>query len=220
MTSKLPVGVLASGTGTNFEAIVRAIAASRLDAEIRMLVCNRPRAEVLERARTHGIPAVVVDHEHYGSREEFDAAVASTLVNAGAELVAMAGFDRVVTSALLKRFPQRVLNIHPALLPAFRGANAQQQASAYGVTICGATVHLVDEEVDHGPIIVQAAVAIAAGEDPKTIRERVLIEEHRIYPFAIQLFAEGRVSIEGRRAVVRGATRNEGEVLTSPKLSN
>ncbi|HYC57631.1 MAG TPA: phosphoribosylglycinamide formyltransferase, partial [Candidatus Binatia bacterium] len=211
VTRPLPIGILASGSGTNFDSIADAIRGGELDADIRIVVCNRPAAPVLEKARARGLQTRVVEHRLYASREEFDGAVADVLEAAGIELVVMAGFDRVVTPALLRRFTHRVLNIHPALLPAFRGSHAQSQAAEYGVTIAGATVHFVDEAVDHGPIVMQVAVPLAAGEDAETVRLRILEQEHRIYPYAIQLFAEGRLSIEGRRVIVRGLARAAGE---------
>jgi phosphoribosylglycinamide formyltransferase-1 len=216
----LPIGVLASGTGSNFDAIAAAIADGRLDAEIRILVCNRTGAPVLEKAAARSVPTRVIDHRSFDSREAFDAAVADLLVRAGVDLVVMAGFDRIVTNALLSRFPQRVLNIHPALLPAFRGADAQAQAVRYGVTISGATVHIVDADVDHGPIVVQAAVPIAPGEDVETVRLRILAQEHRIYPHAIQLFAERRIRVVGRCVQIDDFPPAADAALVSPPLSS
>jgi phosphoribosylglycinamide formyltransferase-1 len=215
----LPIGILASGTGTNFDAIARAIDEGRLDARVSMLVCNRPEAPVLAKATARGIESRLIEHGSFKSREAFDTAVADALQAAHAELVVMAGFDRIVTRALLSRFPARVLNIHPALLPAFRGSDAQAQAAEYGVTIAGATVHIVDEDVDHGPILVQAAVPIVPGEDTEAVRRRILAQEHRIYPFAIQLFAEGRVRVDGRRVQISGRGVPDEECLISPPLS-
>ncbi len=214
----LSVGILASGTGTNFDAIARAIEDRRLDAHIRLLVCNHAEAPVVDKARRRDIATAIIEHARFATRERFDAAVADALANAGVELVAMAGFDRIVTSELLSRFPNRVLNIHPALLPAFRGVDAQAQAAAYGVTIAGATVHLVDAEVDHGPIVVQAAVPIRPGEGADVVRARILAQEHRIYPYALQLFAEGRVRVEGRLVLISGLDPPADESLISPPL--
>jgi phosphoribosylglycinamide formyltransferase-1 len=143
-----------------------------------------------------------VDHDRYDSRESFDAAIVDALRGAGVELVVMAGFDRLVTRTLLSAYPQRVINVHPAILPAFKGLDAQRQAADYGVRIAGATVHIVDEDVDHGPIIVQAAVPARPGEDPEALRLRILAQEHRIYPYAISLFAQGRIKVEGRRVLI------------------
>lgn len=215
---RLRLGVLASGTGTNFEAIVRAIDEDRLDAEIAVLVCNRPQARVVELASAAGIATRIIDHKRFDRREDFDAQVADALSEVGVELVVMAGFDRLVTGVLLERFSSRIINIHPALLPAFKGVDAQAQAARYGVTIAGATVHVVDDQVDHGPIIVQAAVPVVPGEDHDSVRRRILAQEHRIYPYAIQLFAEGRVRIEGRTVVVDGRAPAGDQCLISPPL--
>jgi phosphoribosylglycinamide formyltransferase-1 len=209
---------MASGRGSNFGAILKAIDAGRLDADVRILVVNRPRAGALNTARERAIKAVVVDHRDFPSREAFDAHVAATLRAEQVALVALAGFDRIVTATLLNAFPDRVLNVHPALLPAFPGMDAQAQACRYGVTIAGATVHLVDEHVDHGAIIIQAAVPTLPDEESESLRARILVQEHRIYPYAIQLFAEGRVSVEGRRVRIRGIEGSEHATLVNPPL--
>lgn len=200
--SPLPIGVLASGTGTNFDAIVAAIEDGSLAAEVRVVVCNRVGAKVINKAQALGIPTETLDHRSYQSREAFDREVVGRLQSHGAQLVVMAGFDRIVTSVLLDAFPERVVNIHPALLPAFKGLDAQTQAAEYGVRIAGATVHFVDGDLDHGPIIVQAAVPVHPGEDAETLRRRILEQEHRIYPYAINLIAEGRVRVEGRQVFI------------------
>ena len=213
----LRLGILASGTGTNFEAIADAVTAGRVDATICVLVCNREGATVVDKARARGIETVVVPHRAHSDRHMFEEAVAAALSARGVELVVMAGFDRLVTTTLLSRFPQRVINIHPALLPAFKGLDAQRQAFEYGARIAGATVHLVDEHMDHGPIIVQAAVPIYGNDDAETLRQRILAQEHVIYPFAIQLFAEGRIEVDGRRVRIRGeAAPSPDEQLISP----
>lgn len=212
----LSIGILASGSGTNFDSIAAAVASGRVSARIAVLVCNRASAGVTGKAEQRGIPVVLVDHKAFANREAFDSAVADVLEKAGVELVVMAGFDRIVTGALLGRFPGRVVNIHPALLPAFRGADAQSQAAEYGVTIAGATVHFVDEHVDHGPIIIQGAVPVAPGEDRGTIQRRILAVEHRIYPEALRLIADGRVKVEGRFVRIEGRAEIEDECLISP----
>jgi len=216
----LSIGILASGSGTNFDSIAAAVSAGRIAADIVLLVCNRATAPVMAKARARGIATLLLDHRSYSSRREFDAAVADALAAAGAELVVMAGFDRIVTGALLARFPQRVVNIHPALLPSFRGTDAQAQAADYGVTIAGATVHFVDEDVDHGPIILQGAVPVAPGEDAATVRRRILAVEHRIYPEALRWIAEGRVQVEGRMVHVRGRISIGDECLISPPIDD
>ena len=214
----LAIGILASGTGTNFEAIADAVTAGRLDADIRLLLCNRARADVLRKASERGIPTRVIDHRSFATREAFDAALGDALQDAGVKLVALAGFDRIVTHTLLARFPDRVINIHPALLPAFPGVDAQEQAWRHGVRVTGATVHIVDAAVDHGPIVVQAAVAIDPADDLESVRLRILAEEHRIYPYAIQLFAEGRIRVDGRRVFIDDAPAAGGSALISPPL--
>lgn len=216
----LAIGILASGSGSNFDSIAAAIDAGRIRARIALLLCNRPRAAVLSKAAARGVPSAVVDHRSYPSREAFDAAVASSLQEAGVELVVMAGFDRLVTGSLLEAFPDRVVNIHPALLPSFRGTDAQAQAAEYGVTMAGATVHFVDEHVDHGPIIVQGAVPVAPGEDAQTVRARILRVEHRIYPQALAWIAEGRVEIDGRHVRLRNRKPVGAESLISPPLDD
>ena len=198
------VGVLVSGSGTNLQAIIDHVAAGRLDCRVGVVLSNRAGVRALERATAAGIPTRVVDHRAYAERERFDAAVADVLREAGVELVVLAGFDRLVSRVLLGAFPDRVINIHPALLPAFKGLHAQRDALAYGVKLAGATVHLVDEQTDHGPIIVQGAVGVRPDDTEETLRERILAVEHEIYPAAIQLFAEGRIEVDGRRVRVRG----------------
>ena len=198
------VGVLVSGSGTNLQAIIDSVAAGRLDCRIGMVVSNRAGVRALERATSAGVPTRVVDHRSFEQREEFDAALVDALREGGVELVVLAGFDRLVTRTLLGAFPDRVINIHPALLPAFKGLHAQRDALEYGVKLAGATVHLVDEQTDHGPIIVQGAVAVRPDDTEDTLRERILGVEHEIYPVAIQLFAEGRIEVSGRRVRVRG----------------
>ena len=200
----LTVGVLISGSGTNLQAILDRVAAKRLDARAAIVVSNRPGVRALERAAAAGVPTCVVDHRTFARREAFDAALVEKLRQADVELVVLAGFDRLVSRVLLGAFPERVINIHPALLPSFKGLHAQRDALEYGVKLAGATVHLVDEETDHGPIIVQGAVVVRPDDTEETLRERILAIEHEIYPAAIQLFADGRIEVRGRRVVVRG----------------
>jgi phosphoribosylglycinamide formyltransferase-1 len=198
-------GVLISGTGSNLQAILDAIADGRLAARVPLVVSNRPGAAGLARAARAGVPTQVIEHGRFPSREAFDAAVVEALRAAAVDLVVLAGFDRRVTRVLLDAFPHRVLNIHPALLPAFKGLDAQRQAVEYGVKIAGATVHLVDDQLDHGPIIVQGAVPVEPDDTEEAVRRRILEVEHVIYPLAIQFVAEGRVEVVGRSVRVRGA---------------
>lgn len=194
----ITAGVLISGSGTNLQAILDRIAAGTLEARIGVVIANRATAAGLERARAAGVPTRVLDHRDYAPREAYDAALVEALRAAQVELVVLAGFDRLVTGVLVGAFPGRVMNIHPALLPAFPGLHAQRQALEYGVRIAGATVHFVDEETDHGPIILQGAVVVAPDDTEETLARRILDVEHELYPAAIQLFAEGRLSIDGR----------------------
>ncbi|MFN2375939.1 MAG: phosphoribosylglycinamide formyltransferase [Candidatus Binatia bacterium] len=216
----LSIGILASGSGTNFESIAEAVSCARIAARIPLLLCNRPAAGVLAKAEARGIPTRLLDHRGFASRADFDGAIADILEAAGVELVVMAGFDRIVTGALLRRFPQRVVNIHPALLPSFRGTDAQGQAADYGVTIAGATVHFVDEDVDHGPILLQGAVPVVPGENAAAVRQRILAVEHRIYPEALRLIADGRVRVEGRFVHVEGRRDVGAECLISPPIDD
>ena len=202
-------GILISGAGTNLQAILDRVAAGRLDCSIRLVLSNRPGVAGLARAEDARVPTTVIDHKSFGSREAFDTAVVGALREAGVELVVLAGFDRLLSPVLIGAFPGRIMNIHPALLPAFKGLHAQRQALDYGVKIAGATVHFVDEHLDHGPIIIQGAVALGPDETEESVRERILQVEHDIYPTAIQLFAEGRLRIDGRRVRVEG--RRDGD---------
>jgi phosphoribosylglycinamide formyltransferase 1 len=197
-------GALISGAGTNLQAIIDRIAAGRLACTLRVVICNSPGAPGLARAEAAGIPTRLVDHRAFARREDFDRAVVGILREMGVELVLLAGFDRLVTRVLLDAFPLRVMNIHPALLPAFKGLHAQRQALEYGVKLAGASVHFVDGETDHGPIIVQGAVAVGPDDTEETLRDRILTVEHEIYATAIQLFADGRLTVQGRRVVIHG----------------
>lgn len=202
----LSLGVLVSGTGTNLQAILDATASGTLDATVRLVVSNRPGVEALERARRANVPTALVSHRDYPTREAFDAAVVEALRAAGAEWVVLAGFMRLVTPTLLGAFPGRVLNIHPSLLPAFPGVNAQQQALDYGVKIAGCTVHLVDEGADTGPIIAQRAVPVLDGDDAVTLGSRILEQEHALLVDVLGKIANGAVEVmpaEGRRPRVR-----------------
>lgn len=198
----LPLGVLASGRGSNLQAILDAIAQGRLSATVVLVAGDRDDAQAVERARAAGIPCVVVSPKHFPTRDAYDAEIARRLREAGAEVVVLAGYLRIVTNRLLQAFPQRVINIHPSLLPAFPGLHAQRQALAHGVKVSGCTVHFVDEAVDNGAIILQAAVPVLEDDTETSLAERILAEEHRILPQALQLYAEGRLSIQGRRVFI------------------
>lgn len=206
MTRRTALGALVSGRGTNLQAILDAVGTEHFPAEARIVVSNRPGAAALERAECHGVPTAVVNHKDYDSREAFDDALIALLRERGVELVVLAGFDRLLTSRFVSAFPDRILNIHPALLPAFPGLHAQRQALEYGVKITGCTVHFVDDKMDHGPVVLQAGVPVRDDDTEATLSERILAEEHRILPEAIRLFAEGRLRVEGRRVKIAEST--------------
>jgi phosphoribosylglycinamide formyltransferase-1 len=197
--NKLRIGVLVSGRGSNLQAIIDAIENGCLAATIAVVISDQPGAYALERAHKHGIPAAVVARCGYETRETFEAAVLETLKIHNVGLVALAGFMRILSSRFITNYPQRILNIHPALLPAFTGLHAQAQALAYGVKVSGCTVHFVDEGMDTGPIILQEAVPVWDHDTEETLSDRIVAAEHRIYPAALQLLASGRIMIEGRR---------------------
>jgi phosphoribosylglycinamide formyltransferase-1 len=185
----LALGVLASGSGSNFEAIAATIAQQRLNAQIRVLIYNQPAALVQTKAQAWNIPAVLLNHRQYPSREALDQAIVATLQDYGVEWVIMAGWMRIVTPVLLRAYDQRVLNIHPSLLPSFRGVNAIQQALEAGVKVTGCTVHYAVAEVDSGPIVMQAAVPILPTDTAATLHARIQMQEHEIFPTAIALAA-------------------------------
>jgi phosphoribosylglycinamide formyltransferase-1 len=212
----LALGVLLSGSGTNLQALIDAIDAGRLDARIAVVVSNRTDAYGLARARACGLPVETVLHAAFASREVFDARLVEVLRARGVELVVLAGFMRLVTRVLLEAFPARVLNIHPALLPAFPGLHAERQALAHGVRITGVTVHFVDEQADHGPILLQAAVPVLPDDTEESLHLRIQRQEHHAYARAIQLIAEGRVRIDGRRVLITGAPVHADATLVSP----
>ena len=197
----MKLAILISGRGSNLDSILRAIAERRLDATPTLVLTNRPGAGGLEHARRHGVATAVLPHRDYADRQAYDAALVSLLREHGVDTVALAGFDRLVTPVLLGAFPGRVLNIHPALLPAFPGLHAQRQALEYGARVTGATVHFVDEQMDHGAIIAQAAVPVLDGDSEETLAARILVEEHRLYPLALQRLARGELRLAGRRVV-------------------
>jgi phosphoribosylglycinamide formyltransferase-1 len=196
------LGVLVSGRGSNLKAILDAIAEGRVAASLALVGSDRSEAPALEHARAAGLPTVVVSPKAFPTREAYDAQVARILGEAGVELVVLAGYLRIVTAPLLTAFPRRVINIHPSLLPAFPGLHAQRQALAHGVKVSGCTVHFVDESLDGGAIILQAAVPVLDDDTEALLSERILTEEHRLLPQALQLYAEGRLSIHGRRVLI------------------
>lgn len=218
MSGKLRIGVLVSGGGTNLQAIIDRCADGSIDAEIALVLCNNPLAGALDRAKKAGVPSRVIDNRQYGSREEFDRAMVQALREADVELVVLAGFMRLISGVFLDAFPGRVMNIHPALLPAFPGLHVQRKALEYGARVSGCTVHFVDAGLDTGPIIIQAVVPIHDTDDEATLCARILEQEHRIYPRAIQLFAQGRLRIEGRRVRIDPPLAPEEHALVNPPL--
>jgi phosphoribosylglycinamide formyltransferase-1 len=204
--ARLKVGVLISGRGSNLQALIDACADPAFPAEIVLVLSNKADAYGLERARKAGIPAAVVSHRDYADKPGFEAAMDDALNAAGVELVCLAGFMRLVGAPLLEAFPNAILNVHPSLLPAFPGVDAQRQALAHGVKITGATVHLVTNELDGGPIVLQAAVPVHDGDTVEALSARILDEEHRLYPCAAQMILDGSWHLDGRRCMP-GATR-------------
>jgi phosphoribosylglycinamide formyltransferase-1 len=202
MADVLPsIGVLISGRGSNLQALIDAIEEQRLHARIAIVISNRDGAPGLERARAAGIDTLVVSHRDFPTRDAFDQALAEELRKRAVSLVCLAGFMRLVGAPLLEAFPNAILNVHPSLLPAFPGVDAQRQALEHGVKIAGATVHLVTADLDAGPIVLQAAVSVRDDDTPETLAARILIEEHRIYPEAVRIVLAGGWKIDGRRFV-------------------
>jgi phosphoribosylglycinamide formyltransferase 1 len=195
-TQPFVLGVLVSGSGTNLQAILDAIAAGRLQAKVGVVVSNVANAKALDRAKAARVPAIVVDHKAFPTRAAFDAAVVEVLQAHRVECVVLAGFMRLVTSTILDAFPNRVVNVHPALLPAFPGIHAQRQAIEYGVALSGCTVHFVDSGTDSGPIIAQAPVLVLDDDDEATLSARILQKEHELLPTVLQWIAEGRVEVD------------------------
>lgn len=203
MAAPLPsIGVLISGRGSNLQALIDAVAEGRLAARIALVISNRATAAGLDRARAAGVETLVLDRKAYASRDDYDRALASALHARGIALVCLAGFMRLIGAPLLDAFPNAIVNIHPSLLPAFPGVDAQSQALAHGVKISGVTVHLVTGELDGGPIIMQAAVPVLDDDTPDTLAARILVEEHRIFPLAVRAILEGRWRLEGRRFLI------------------
>lgn len=189
------LGILVSGSGTNLQAILDAVASGRLRTRIGVVLSNVATAKALDRAKAAGVETAVVDHKAYPSREAFDAAVVEVLRAKGVDCVVLAGFMRLVTPVLLDAFKNRVVNIHPALLPAFPGVHAQRQALAYGVRVTGCTVHFVDAGMDTGPVIAQATVPVRDDDTEETLRDRILEKEHALLPEVLQWIAGGRVEV-------------------------
>lgn len=218
----LDLAILASGSGSNAQAIMDKVACGALDARIRVIISNNPDAGVLERARRAGLPCEIIDHRAFADRKAFDASLADAVRGSGADFVALAGFMRMLGSEFLQAFPQRVVNLHPALLPSFPGVRGGADALAYGVKISGCSVHFVEEKMDSGPLIIQAAVPVSAGEGLEELMARIHSMEHRIYPQALQWLAQGRISVSGRMVSLAPGSapllRQDGPWLIWPPL--
>jgi phosphoribosylglycinamide formyltransferase 1 len=218
MARQVPIGVLISGSGTNLQSIIDAVEAKRLDAKIELVLSNKANAYGLVRARKYGIAVEVLDHKDFASREAYDQAVVDRLRARNVELVVLAGFMRLLSPVFVKAYSNRIMNIHPALLPAFPGLHVQKKAVEHGVRFSGCTVHFVNEECDEGPIIIQAVVPVFADDTEEILAARILAQEHRIYPRAIQLYAEGRLHIVGRKVLVDRFDKDDAQVLIEPSL--
>ena len=213
---KLRLGVLASGGGTNLQALIDSCREQRIDAEIAVVLSNNPEAGALARAQKAGLVQACINHRDFAHREDFDRALVAALQEAEVDLVVLAGFMRLISEVFLQAFPHRVINIHPALLPAFPGLNVQRKALEYGARFAGCTVHFVDSGMDTGPIIIQAVVPVMADDTEESLSARILEQEHRIYPQAIQLIADNRVSVEGRRVLIKDYQAEATALINPP----
>jgi len=199
MSKKTKVGILVSGNGSNLQAIIDEKIAS---CEIALVISNKPDVYAIKRAESNNIPVEIIDNKKFETREEFERQLIKSLDSRGIELIVLAGFMRVLTPLFVRHYKNRIINIHPALLPSFPGVDAAKQALEYGVKYSGCTVHFVDDGVDTGPIIIQAIVSIGDSETEQTLLERIHKEEHRIFPEAVRLFCEGKIKIDGRRVII------------------
>ena len=217
----LRLGILASGRGSNLQAIIDAVEAGSLHARIALVLSNKREAQALERARRHGLPEVFLDPNPFAgrpdSREAYDHAVLDVLHKHDVELVLLAGYMRIVTPVLIHAYSNRIMNIHPSLLPAFPGLDVQHKALDWGVKLAGCTVHFVTDRVDEGPIIIQAAVPVLDGDTADTLSARILTEEHTIYPKAIRLYVAGRLRVEGRQVRISGEVGTNDTALINPQ---
>ena len=222
-TGKPRLGILASGRGSNLQAIIDAVQYGSLQAEVTVVISNKKDAHALERARHHGVPDVFLDPKPFAARsdgrEAYDRAVLDTLCKYDVELVLLAGYMKIVTGVLINAYRNRMINIHPSLLPSFPGLDVQKKALEWGVKVAGCTVHFVTEGVDEGPIIIQAAVPVLDTDTAETLSARILTEEHKIYVRAVQLYAEGRLRVEGRRVHIDGTQEAMAVSLINPSES-
>jgi phosphoribosylglycinamide formyltransferase-1 len=197
------IGVLVSGRGTNLQAIIEAIEEGKIEGKIKIVISDNLDAYALKRAKQHNIETQYINHKEFKNREDYDKKIVETLENKEVELVVLAGYMRILSSYFIKAYKNKIINIHPALLPSFPGLRAQKQAVEYGVKISGCTVHFVDEGMDSGPIILQSAVEVSKDDTEESLAERILKEEHQIYSQAIQLFSQGRLIIKGRKVYIK-----------------
>lgn len=214
------IGVLVSGSGSNLQSIMDACDRGDIDGEVAIVISNVAGAYALKRAENNSIPTKIFLHQEYPDRQSFDSRIAQTLEEYKVDLVALAGFMRVLTPEFLDRFPHRVINIHPALLPAFPGLGVRQKAIDHGVRFSGCTVHFVDSGVDTGPIIIQAVVPVYPDDTEEELKDRIIALEHQIYPRAIQLFAQGALEIAGRKVFVRNLVKDDSLCLVNPPLDS
>ncbi|MGV8059325.1 MAG: phosphoribosylglycinamide formyltransferase [Smithellaceae bacterium] len=215
----MKLGVLISGSGSNLQSIIDNIEKGALKAVIKIVICNNPHAFGVARAQKHGLPVAILKHEQFKTREDFDTELIRILINNQVDLVVLAGFMRILTPVFLRAFPQRIINIHPALLPSFPGTHGPKDAFEYGVKFSGCTVHFVDEGVDTGPIIIQSVVPVFQDDTSEILTARILREEHRIYPQAIQFFAEGKIRIIGRKVQIKDTEEMPSIALHNPSLA-
>ena len=219
MSDILKIGVLASGRGSNFQSIIDNVKSGQIIAEMTVLITDNPEAYAIERCRKHNIESLVLKPGDFSDRNAYYTHIAEELMKRKVDLVVLAGFMRVVGKALIDKYPNRIMNIHPALLPSFPGLHGQKQAVDYGVKIAGCTVHFVDEGVDTGPIIIQAAVPAYHDDSDDSLSERILRKEHEIFPFAIRLFAENKLKVNGRKVIING-NREEPSMVNPPDSDN
>ena len=219
MSDTLHIGVLASGRGSNFQSIIDNIESGHIPAAMSVLITDNPDAYAIERCRKHNIESLVLKPGDFPDRNSYYAHVADELIRRDVGLVVLAGFMRVVGKALIDKYPNRIMNIHPALLPSFPGLHGQKQAADYGVKIAGCTVHFVDEGVDTGPIIIQAAVPAYHDDTEDSLSERILRKEHLIFPYAISLFAENKIKVEGCKVIIN-EPRNDRSMINPAMTDN
>ncbi len=198
------IAVFASGEGTNFQAIIDAIRAGEIEVNLTLLICDRPDAYAIVRAKEAGIKHILVERKNFKSRGDFNCEIIKYLEKEKIDLIVLAGFMWLLSEDFVKKYPNKILNIHPALLPSFKGAEGIKEAFNYGVKLTGVTVHFVDEELDHGPIILQKEVVVEENDTEESLAEKIHKEEHKLYPKAIKLFVEGKIKIEGRKVKILG----------------